>query len=122
MKLIPTTGPGLELHPARTSSAQSVKVLLVEANPVLSESVLGHLTATLRVRAGVTHAACLADALTYLRGEQFHTILLDLDLPDGSPPQICEAVRENCGAAVIIVLADSDEDLMSVEALRRGAD
>ncbi|HEX8218007.1 MAG TPA: GAF domain-containing protein [Chloroflexia bacterium] len=122
MKVIPTTGPGVELHPARTPSPQTVNVLLVEADLVHARTVLGHLASTRRVRPEVTHAACLADALVYLRGEQFHTILLDLDLPDGSPDEICEAVRENCGAAVIIVLAASDDDLTSVEALRRGAD
>ncbi|HEY0068901.1 MAG TPA: GAF domain-containing protein [Chloroflexia bacterium] len=122
MNVLPTTSQGLELQPVAASAKRPVKVLLVEADAMRAEAVLGHLAGTLRVRAEVTHATRLAEALAYLRGEQFHTILLDLDLPDGSPPEICEVVREHCGAAVIIVLAGSDDDPIALEALHRGAD
>lgn len=110
------------MQTAPTPAQQTVKVLLVEAATAHAGSVLGHLAGTLRVQAEVTHVSRLTEAVACLRDEQFHVILLDLDLPDGSPPEVCEAIQEHCGAAVIIVLADSDEDLMAVEALRRGAD
>lgn len=99
-----------------------MKVLLVEADASMSDVVLGHLAGTLRVQAQVTHATGLSQAITWLRTLQFHTILLDLDMPDGSPTEVCQAIQENCGSAVIIVLADSDDDIIAKEALHRGAD
>ncbi|HEX8599476.1 MAG TPA: GAF domain-containing protein [Chloroflexia bacterium] len=122
MKVIPTTSPDLQVQPARTLTRQPVKVLLVEVDPAQAEAVQAHIAGTLRVQAQVTHATGLSQAITWLRTLQFHTILLDLDMPDGSPTEICQVIQENCGAAVIIVLADSDDDLIAKEALHRGAD
>ncbi|MEA2576312.1 MAG: hypothetical protein QOH93_3610 [Chloroflexia bacterium] len=122
MKVTPTTSPDLQVQPTRSIAKQPIKLLLVEADPAQANMVLGHLAGTLRVQADVTHATGLSQAITWLRAEQFHTILLDLDLPHASPPEICQAIQENCGAAVIIALADSDDDVTAVEALHRGAD
>jgi DNA-binding NarL/FixJ family response regulator len=66
-------------------------------------------------------AHTLAQAVRYLRQEPIDVVLLDLNLEDSREIDTLTAVR-SLTDAVIIVLADCDNELLGVQAMRAGAD
>lgn len=58
----------------------------------------------------VSFATSCDEAFTILTNEQFHLILLDINLPDGTGFDICRELRKVSGVPVIFASARSGED------------
>ena len=104
------------------------RVLLVEDNPL--EVML--VRAWLLGREGVpvpdperspfdvTHAGCLADAMSLLQSERFDAAVLDLGLPDSTGLRTAETVRRAFPELPVVVLTGAEDGRIAVEALQMG--
>jgi len=98
-----------------------IRVLLVEDNPADARLLREHLAEPGTEQFHVTHAACLAEAVRFLKADRFDLALLDLSLPDS---QSLETVRRTRGEAPdtpIVVLTGLDDEALGTEAVREGA-
>ena len=95
-----------------------MKVLLVEDDPAIAESVTTSL-----FNAGMTvhHCSTGADAITAAKEFAPEVILMDLGLPDMDGLDVSKSIREFSSAPIIIVSARGDE-LDRVLGLELGAD
>ena len=67
-----------------------------------------------------TSAADLASARTWLQKGSFDAVLVDLDLPDGSGPELIEDAARPAGTDVVVVTGHGSVDT-AVDSMRRGA-
>ena len=95
-----------------------MKVLIVEDDSIIA-SGLEYAIGQEGFETVVTGS--VKDALDALEKEQFHLLLLDLSLPDGTGYEICEAAKKKSDVAVIFLTAVDDEGNV-VKGLDMGAD
>ena len=99
---------------------KSIKVLLIEDNPVdarLIEVALSEGAATNLVRT----VPNLSDALTALAADSFDVLLTDLSLPDADPAETLERVTGAAARTPIVVLTGLDDEEFGRAALKLGA-
>ena len=70
----------------------------------------------------VAEAADLAEGKKATESNMFDAILLDLNLPDGNGLDFIDHMRQTSPETPIIVTTGSDEIVVAVDAMRRGAD
>ena len=95
-----------------------MKVLLVEDDRSIADSVVASLSAAGMEVAHVTSGGAAVDALDLATPD---VVLLDLGLPDMDGLDVAKAIRERAGVPIIIVSARGDE-LDRVLGLELGAD
>lgn len=100
---------------------ETVKLLLVEDNPVDVLHLKEELRQSERVGFGISHVETLSEAKARLAREDFDVLVLDLVLPDSNGLETFLAVKEaNIDIPVVVMSGLADESLAS-EAVRQGA-
>jgi signal transduction histidine kinase len=102
-------------------SESPVKILLIEddaAEARLLQEVLKGFSLTLF---GLTHVQRLQEGLGRLDRENFDVILLDLTLPDSQGLASLELLANRTPYIPIVVLTNTNDDRLAVEAVRQGA-
>ncbi|MFK8025511.1 MAG: response regulator, partial [Ilumatobacter sp.] len=92
-------------------------VLVVEDAPEFAQLV----TAALRAEHEVTTAATLADARERFYAVSPDLVVLDLTLPDGDGLDLCQEIRRDSDAFVL-VLTGRDDEVDKLVGFRLGAD
>lgn len=69
----------------------------------------------------LTHVQRLQTGLNRLKQEQFDLILLDLTLPDSQGLSSVELLVQNFSHLPIVVLTNTNDNQLAIEAVRRGA-
>ncbi len=99
----------------------TIKILLVEDNPVdaqLTQDVLGEWASD---RFEVSHASILAEGLTRLGRDRFDVVLLDLSLPDTHGLSTVTQVLATSPGVPVVVLSGHDDHPLALQALQHGA-
>jgi PAS domain S-box-containing protein len=94
-------------------------VLVVEDDSAMRHLVRDDLE---RANMRVTEADSVAQAVEALRGAVFDVVILDLRLPDGSGLDVLAGLREDGGAAHVIVLSGAASQADRIRGLEAGAD
>ena len=99
-----------------------IRVLIVEDEIEAARLVTRRLSYYPAARFDVTHVPDLRSAFTRIEHEEFDVMVLDLGLPDAEG---FATIASACGIArhlPIVVLTGSDDDEMSLQAIRAGAE
>lgn len=100
---------------------KKLHILYVEDNPtdvLLLQEVLKDVPNTEFI---LTHVERLAEALNYLKQENFDVILLDLGLPDSNGVETFVALHTQKPNIPILVLTGTDDEQLGTKALQEGA-
>jgi PAS domain S-box-containing protein len=102
-------------------SEPATRVLLIEDDPRDSRLVTEMLGAARGASFTVQHAEFLAEGLAFLADDGADVVLLDLGLPDSEGLETFDRVHKEAPAVPIVVLSAVDDEVMAMEAARRGA-
>lgn len=98
-----------------------IRILLIEDNAddllLIQEILMAERTA----RFEISWVGCLDEGLTSLSKGKVDLVLLDLSLPDSEGLETLERVRAQAKKIPVVVLTASDDELLAVQALQRGA-
>jgi two-component system catabolic regulation response regulator CreB len=95
-----------------------MQVLLVEDDPLISQSVRRLLEPTYQVTSATSREA----AFNQIEKKNFDLIIVDLGLPDGSGIELCQYFQEEPDSPRILVLSGKSDTETKVLALQTGAD
>ena len=98
-----------------------IRVLLVEDNPGDARLIQEFLFEANRGSFEIEVAGKLFEALEALSARTFNVVLLDLSLPDSSGLDTLTRTNADAPQVPIIVLTGLDDDMLAIEAVRRGA-
>jgi two-component system, LuxR family, sensor histidine kinase DctS len=99
-----------------------VSVLVVEDSPAQARLLCEYLrTPGYGLSFTVACAARLNEALSYLEAENIDALLLDLSLPDSFGIETVQRVQAKFPQTPIVVLTGSDDEALSMEAIKKGA-
>lgn len=101
--------------------ASTIKVLLIEDNSAEARFLQEILKGSKLKGFSLVQAKRLAEALDRLQQENFDVILLDLGLPDSQGLSSLACLREKASQLPIVVLTNTNDDELALEALRQGA-
>ena len=102
-------------------SESSVKILLIEddvAEARLLQEILKSFDLTMF---SLIHVKRLQEGINRLQQEKFDVILLDLTLPDSQGLASVKLLVEHCPNLPIVVLTNTNDDKLAIEAVRQGA-
>ncbi|RME68802.1 MAG: diguanylate cyclase [Verrucomicrobia bacterium] len=99
----------------------TIKVLLVEDEPITAATTRRILTRRAEERFIVLHTSLLSEALEILERESIDIVLLDLNLPDSEGLETLARVTEHAPEIAVVVLTATEEDEMGVRAVQLGA-
>lgn len=111
-------------HPAafqRSVESAIVTVLLVEDNLAEARLLQEFLKGTTVGRFQLVHRKRLQEAILYLEADRVDVILLDLTLPDSQGLESLDALIHQFPNLPIVVLTNTNNDELAVEAVRHGA-
>ena len=100
---------------------EPIHVLLIEDTPEDAQLLRDAFSEVFKTPFTFTHAPALSEGLTHLGRRSFDLILLDLQLPDSKGIGTLVQVRAQAPHAPIVVLTASDDDVLALQALQRGA-
>lgn len=95
------------------------KILLVEDDTEITKLISLHLNYN---SYEVSCCSSVSEAKESYTSDQFHLVILDIGLPDGSGFDLCRFIRLNDSQTPIIMLTCQDEEADKVLALEMGAD
>lgn len=98
-----------------------VNILLVEDNLAEARLLQEVLKGSLISRFNLAHVKRLKDAIAQIEVEHFDVILLDLTLPDSYGLASLDSLIEHAPKLPIVVLTNTNDDELAVEAVRHGA-
>jgi signal transduction histidine kinase len=98
-----------------------ITVLLIGADAKFGKSVSDMITTGFVYEANVVVALTLASALEYIQNQPATMVLLDLALPDARGFDAIEEVKACSDKVPIVLLTGPEDDKLSVEALKLGA-
>lgn len=98
-----------------------VNILLVEDNLAEARLLQELLKGTIVSRFQLLHVNRLADAIAHLQTDRFEVVLLDLTLPDSHGLASLDALIQQSPGLPIVVLTNTNDDELAIEAVRRGA-
>lgn len=104
-----------------STTAKSLRVLLVEDQPGDAMLVMIALRECLSTRFVVSHVATLADARDHLERESVDVVLLDLSLPDSSGLDTVTKVLQVAPRMPVVVMTGLDDPSLASRALEVGA-
>ena len=110
-----------KLSPSHRKEQTAINILLVEddlAEARLIQEILQNFDLN---RFVLTHVQRLQTGLNRLRQKQFDLILLDLTLPDSRGLSSVELLVNNFSSLPIVVLTNTNDNQLAIEAVRRGA-
>lgn len=100
--------------------ARLLRILVVDDDRVDRMAVRRHLTSA-RVRADVTEAEGVLEAIGRLAGAPFDLVLLDFNLPDGDGLTFLVGMR-NAGLSVpVVMLSGQSDEAVMIDLLAAGA-
>lgn len=103
------------------SRSKHIQILLIEddsAEARLIREILAKFNST---QFCLTHVLRLQTAFNRLKQQQFDLVLLDLTLPDSQGLNSVELLVQNFPCLPIVVLTNTNDDRLAVEAVRQGA-
>jgi signal transduction histidine kinase len=108
-------------HKMMTASSISIRILLIEDN--IAEARLLHeiLAVSQFNQFNLVHVKRLQEALEQLNQNEFDVILLDLTLPDSQGLGSLAPLLAKAPNLPIVVLTNTNDDELALEAVRRGA-
>jgi two-component system cell cycle sensor histidine kinase/response regulator CckA len=95
----------------------TVKILVVEDNPVDAIRLKHDLTEINCKKCEFIHAETLNEALEFLNTEVFHLIMLDLGLPDTNGIDTLIGIQNSAADTPIVVMSGLDDESVAVEAV-----
>ncbi|MEA5471066.1 EAL domain-containing protein [Spirulina sp. 06S082] len=98
-----------------------VKILLVEDNPAEARLLQELFRDVEASQFSFCCAKRLQEALSYVEAERFDVIFLDLTLPDSQGLESLNPLLKKVPYLPIVVLSNTDDDELAVEAVRQGA-
>ena len=98
-----------------------VNILLVEDNLAEARLLQEVLKGSLISRFKLAHVKRLKDAMAQIEVDHFDVILLDLTLPDSYGLASLDSLIEHAPKLPIVVLTNTNDDELAVEAVRHGA-
>ena len=98
-----------------------VNILLVEDNLAEARLLQEVLKGSLISRFNLAHVKRLKDAIAQIEVDHFDVILLDLTLPDSYGLASLDSLIEHAPKLPIVVLTNTNDDELAVEAVRHGA-
>ena len=108
--------------PVMTEPASSkLKILQIEADPVFEKLLSSQLSTARDSSFDIERVGTLQEGLEQLRRGGIDGVLLDLNLPDSKGLAAIDKVYAQAPAVPIVVSTATDDDVLGVEALRRGA-
>lgn len=99
---------------------QKIRILLFEDNAADADLVAEYLDLC-KFDFTITIVTRLADGVQRLADQRFDVVLLDLSLPDSRGINTLHSIMETSSNEVIIVLTGADDEELSLEALKVGA-
>lgn len=105
------------------SDIDVIKVLLIEdslEDILLIQEILTH-TQSKTMKFELKSTYCLLTGLMILRNENFHSVLLDLSLPDATKLEAFDKINSLFPHIPIIVLTGLDDETLAIKAVRSGA-
>jgi DNA-binding NarL/FixJ family response regulator len=98
-----------------------IHVLLIEDNPTDALLLRQACAAVPLMSCSFTHVERLSEGLKCLRESPFDVVLLDLGLPDSQGLQTFAKVQALSSATPIVILSGFDDENLSLQAVRAGA-
>lgn len=98
-----------------------ISVLAIEDTPYYVRTIHAMLKADPRFQFELVHAAVLAEGLELLTHDSPNVVLLDLLLPDSAGLDTFNAVYAITPRLPIVILSNTDDESLALEAVRRGA-
>ena len=95
-------------------------ILLLEDNAADAELVSEYIELS-SLRCDIVKASRLSEGLKILKKTSFDVVLIDLSLPDSKGIDTLTAIQALTSSEVIIVLTGADDEALSLEALKTGA-
>lgn len=106
---------------SRTQPVGVIRVLLIEDNPGYSEVIRIILDKSRDIRFELTSVKRLSEGFDHLADDGTDLILLDLKLPDSEGIETFDKVYAHAQSVPIIVLTVTDNDVLALEAVQKGA-
>ncbi|WPJ94770.1 response regulator [Coraliomargarita algicola] len=103
-----------------TAESKTIQILLFEDNAADADLVAEYLDLS-RLDFTMTVVKRLADGITQLKAQHYDLVLLDLSLPDSRGIHTLSSIMDASTGEVIIVLTGDDDEELSLEALKVGA-
>ena len=103
-----------------TSDPKKIEILLFEDKREDADLVIKHLDLS-KLDFNVSIATRLADGIEQLKTRRFDLALLNLNLPDSRDIDTLHTVIKASQGEAIIVLTDTDDEILSLKALKLGA-
>ncbi len=100
---------------------ETVRLLIIEDNPVDALCLKEALEESKGPRFAITHVETLAEAKECLGKGDFHTVVLDLGLPDSQGIETFMEVQNSTPHVPIVVLSGLDDETLAIEAVKLGA-
>ncbi|MEM8828323.1 MAG: hybrid sensor histidine kinase/response regulator [Cyanobacteria bacterium P01_G01_bin.19] len=104
-----------------TAFKEQIQILLIEDDVVEARLILEILKNFNAEQFSLTHVKRLQAGLNRLRQEKFKLILLDLTLPDSQGLASVELLVKNFPQIPIVVLTNTNDNNLAIEAVRQGA-
>ena len=112
----------VKVSPLHLNTQQKpIKILLIEDDIVEARLIQEILKNFNLNQFCLTHVKRLQTAVNRLRQEQFDLILLDLTLPDSQGLASVELLVQNFSHLPIVVLTNTNDNQLAIEAVRQGA-
>ena len=111
--------PCIGQHASRSAPDVAVRVLVVEDDAAVRRIVCDQLAGR---GVDVVSTDNIADGRTTLEREDFHALVIELTLPDGSALDILAQLRASGSATHVIVLGGASSEADRVHAIESGAD
>ena len=102
--------------------SESLRLLLIEDNPIDVQVIRGFLARTNGLSIELEHAGQLSLGMARLREQRFDAALLDLNLPDSVGLITVNQVHACKPDVPIVVLTGEDADELALQAVRAGAE
>ena len=103
-----------------TTDPKKIEILLFEDNGVAATQMTKHLDLS-KLDFNISIATRLADGIEQLKTRRFDLALLNLNLPDSRDIDTLHTVMKASQGEAIIVLTDTDDEILSLKALKLGA-
>lgn len=104
-----------------TRPRSALAILLIEDSDLQARVILKELAQSRRTSFSVERASRLAEGLDRAARGGIDAVLLDLTLPDSQGVETFVRLSQRLPGLPVVILTISDDDVLAVEALRRGA-